>query len=184
VSHPTDRQATAGDTGNRPGYDLMVLNPSAKSMLHLATLAVKYQRAEKKQRRVEAIDRRTRTEELQANVYLSTEDGTRITEAIEDYLMSDADFPIYVERCHVRRLAAGLKLPNADDTSDKYTWAAVKRVEDAMLDWLEDNTHPDYRQVWHYARFHHQNRQKLTAALLGLASEVSDRVRAPRLGVA
>lgn len=56
-----------------------------------------------------------------------------ITNPINDYLMTNRDFKIYLDLCHKERTKRGLNIPNKDLTSDYKSFELLKTAEKEFI---------------------------------------------------
>jgi len=83
------------------------------------------------------IDKESSIKVLKNNEFKNTEDNTIIRKPESDYLMNDEDFTEYLKLKHQERNNRGLRIPNAETTSDYKTfkllnWARKQFIEVAL----------------------------------------------------
>ncbi len=89
--------------------------------------------------RIEQIDHDSKKQVLTENHFFKTscdfpeEEGERILDPKEDFLMSDDDFRHYLELCHIERTRRGLTIPEMDLSSNYKSFTAMKQAEERFV---------------------------------------------------
>lgn len=82
---------------------------------------------------VKEIDRKCCERVLARRPYISTYDGTRITDPFNSYHMTDGDFDSYLREVFAEHQKAGLTTPDHETTADYATMPARKKAEKDLI---------------------------------------------------